>query len=296
MRCGWPAVKSSLARLEAGASIAGLLAEATSLLTARDAGNARRNAARILGDVLGTTPAALRLDRTRSVNDADASRFMDQVRQVASGVPLEYVTGRAGFRHLELVSDARALIPRPETEGLVGLALERIDRGRVADIGTGTGAIALSLASEGSFDHVVAVDLSADALALARENAGRTGIGIELLQGHLTSPLASGQFDAVVSNPPYLSMNEYAALDPSVREHEPRAALESGADGLVATRELLADARRVLRPGGWLALEIDATRGEQALSLAGEYGWQGAEIHLDLFGRERYLLAQRSER
>ena len=256
----------------------------------------RRNAARLLGDVLGTTPAALRLDRTRSVNDADASRFMDQVRQVASGVPLEYVTGRAGFRHLELVSDARALIPRPETEGLVGLALERIDRGRVADIGTGTGAIALSLASEGSFDHVVAVDLSADALALARENAGRTGIGIELLQGHLTSPLASGQFDAVVSNPPYLSVNEYAALDPSVREHEPRAALESGADGLVATRELLADARRVLRPGGWLALEIDATRGEQALSLAGEYGWQGAEIHLDLFGRERYLLAQRSER
>lgn len=277
-------------------SIAGLLAEATSLLTSRYAGNARRAAARILGDVLETTPAALRLDRTLSVSEADASRFMDQVHRVASGVPLQYVTGRAGFRHLELKSDARALIPRPETEGLVGMVLERIDRGRVADIGTGSGAIALSLASEGSFDQVVAVDLSADALALARENADFTRIGIELVLGHLTSPLASGQFDAVVSNPPYLSAAEYAALDSSVREHEPRAALESGADGLSATRELLDDAPRVVRPGGWIALEVDATRGNVTRTLAGDTGWTGAEIHLDLFGRERYLLAQRSER
>jgi release factor glutamine methyltransferase len=285
-----------LARLEAGVGIAELLAEATSLLAARYGGNARRTSARVLGDVLGTTPAALRLDRSHSVNAADASRFMEQVRQVASGIPLEYVTGRAGFRHLELTSDPRALIPRPETEGLVGLVLDRIDRGRVADIGTGSGAIALALASEGSFEHVVAVDLSADALALARDNARRTAIGIELVQGHLTSQLASGLFDAVVSNPPYLSAEEYAALDPSVREHEPREALESGADGLAATRELLDDARRVLRPGGWLALEVDATRGERTRSLAGRFGWRGAEIHLDLFGRERYLLAQRSQR
>lgn len=277
-------------------STAGLLAEATSLLTARHGGNARRTAARILGDALGTTPAALRLDRTRSVSGADASRFMDQVHKVANGVPLEYVTGRAGFRHLDLAIDARALIPRPETEGLVGLVLERIDRGRAADIGTGSGAIALSLASEGSFDHVVAVDLSADALALARENAGRTGIGIDLVQGHLTSPLASGQFDAVVGNPPYLSLDEYKALDDSVREYEPRAALVSGADGLLATRELLDGALRVVRPGGWIALEIDATRGDLTRTLARESGWKGAEIHQDLFGRERYLLAQRSER
>lgn len=283
-------------KLEAGVSIPSLLSEATSLLASLDAGTARRTAARILGDLLGTTATELRFDRTRMVSRDEAARFMDQVRQVASGIPLEYVTGRAGFRHLELISDARALIPRPETEGLVGLVLDRIDRGIVADIGTGSGAIALALAAEGRFDCVVAVDSSAHALTLARENAGHTKVGIELVLGHLTAPLASGRFDAVVSNPPYLSSSEYEALDASVKDHEPRAALESGADGLDATRELLDDALRVLRPRGWLALEIDATRGERTRTLAEEFGWKDAEIHLDLFGRERYLLAQRSER
>ncbi|HEU4800565.1 MAG TPA: peptide chain release factor N(5)-glutamine methyltransferase [Gemmatimonadales bacterium] len=283
-------------KVESGVAIPALLAEATTLLMARNPDTARRTAARILGDLLGTTPAELRLDRTRTVCPEQAERFLEQVRQVAAGAPLEHVTGVAGFRHLELRSDARGLIPRPETEGLVGLVLERIQRGTVADIGTGSGAIALALAAEGAFDVVVGVDSSADALALARENAGRTGLGIELVEGHLASPLAAGRFDAVVSNPPYLTASEYSALEPAVREYEPRAALESGVDGLAATRELLDDARRVLRPGGWLALEIDATRGDRTRTLAEELGWHGAAIHLDLFGRERYLLAQRSVR
>ena len=285
-----------MARLESGVAIPELLAEATTALMAWNPETARRTAARILGDLLGTTPAALQLDRTRTVGLNDAGKFLDQVRQVAAGAPLEHVTGYAGFRHLALRSDARALIPRPETEGLVGLVLERIDRGTVADIGTGSGAIALALAEEGGFDVVIGVDSAADALALARENAARTGLRIELVEGHLASPLATGRFDAVVSNPPYLTASEYAALDPAVREHEPRAALESGADGLAATRELLDDARRVLHPGGWLALEVDATRGDRTRTLAEAFGWHGAAIHLDLFGRERYLLAQRSER
>lgn len=283
-------------RVESDAAIPGLLAEATSLLAARHPDTARRIAARILGDLLDTSPAELRLDRARILNPAQAERFLEQVHQVAAGAPLEHVTGYAGFRHLELRSDARALIPRPETEGLVGLVLERIDRGTVADIGTGSGAIALALAGEGAFDVVVGVDSSPDALALARENAARTGLDIGLVEGHLASALATGRFDAVVSNPPYLTASEYSALEPAVREHEPRAALESGVDGLAATRELLDDARRVLRPGGWLALEIDATRGDRTRTLAEEFGWHGAAIHLDLSGRERYLLAQRSER
>lgn len=283
-------------KVESGAGMAALLAEATTLLMARNPGTARRTAVRILSDLLGTTAAELRLDRARTVSAAQAERFLEQVRVVAAGAPLEHVTGVAGFRHLELRSDARALIPRPETEGLVGLVLERVQRGTVADIGTGSGAIALALAEEGDFDIVVGVDSSPDALELARENAGRTGLHIALVEGHLSAPLATGRLDAVVSNPPYLTASEYAALDPAVREHEPRSALESGADGLAATRELLEDARRVLRPGGWLALEIDATRGDRTRTLAEEFGWQGAAIHLDLSGRERYLLAQRSER
>jgi release factor glutamine methyltransferase len=283
-------------KVESGVAIPALLAEATTMLMARPPETARRFAARIMGDLLGTTPAELRLDRARTVTPEQAGHFLEQVRQVAAGAPLEHVTGCAGFRHLDLRSDGRALIPRPETEGLVGVVLARVNQGTVADIGTGSGAIALALAAEGAFDVVVGVDSSTDALALARENAARTGVRIGLIEGHLASPLATGRFDAVVSNPPYLSASEYLALDPAVREHEPRAALESGADGLAATRELLDDARRVLRPGGWLALEIDATRGDRTRTLAEEFGWHGAAIHLDLFGRERYLLAQRSER
>jgi release factor glutamine methyltransferase len=106
--------------------------------------------------------------------------------------------------------------------------------------------------------------------------------------------LADGAFDAVVSNPPYLSEAEYAGLEPSVKTFEPRLALESGSDGLAATRAVIADAARVLRPRGWLALEIDATRGLESARLARDAGFVGVTIHQDLFGRERFLLAQRS--
>jgi release factor glutamine methyltransferase len=204
------------------------------------------------------------------------------------------VAGRIGFRSLLLRSDRRALIPRPETEGLVDLLLARTRTGRAADIGTGSGCLALSLASEGSFTQVSAVDISADALAQAEENRAALGARVDLVCGNLCEPLRPGSLDAVVSNPPYLTEGEYAALDPSVKRWEPATALVSGPDGLHATSRLLHEARNVLRAGGWLALEVDCTRAAEVAAQAGALGWMDVAIHADLFGRERYLLARRS--
>src|SRR5690606_18150438 len=181
------------------------------------------------------------------------------------------------------------------TEGLVSLVLERVRTGVAADIGTGSGCVALSLLTEGSFREVAAVDRSADALHLARENAALVGAAPRCVLGDLTQALATGSCDALVSNPPYLTVAEHAALDGSVREWEPAEALVSGADGLAATRALLEDGRRVVRPGGWIALELDASRAAASAAIAGEHGWIEITLARDLFGRERYLLARRSE-
>jgi release factor glutamine methyltransferase len=272
-----------------------LLADATAELTAVGLASPRREALRIWADLSGEHPgeAAIRPDGV--IQPAAAAAFLAAVERRAAGEPLAYATGRIEFRTLTLRSDPRGLIPRPETEGLVDLLLPRVRSGRVADIGTGSGCLALSLAQEGDFSEVVGVDQSAGALELARENRALTGVAVSLVRGDLCAPLRTGVFDALVSNPPYLTTGEYALLDRSVRDWEPRAALESGGDGLHATTRLLAEARTVLRLGGWLGLEVDATRAAESARRAGALGWTDVAIHADLFGRERYLLARRSE-
>ena len=225
-------------------------------------------------------------------------RFRAALVQLERGVTFQYAAGRVGFRALDLTIDSRALIPRPETEALVDLVLEQGKGGVVADIGTGCGCIALSLAVEGSFDRVIAVERSAAAAALARENVALVGprTQVEIREGDLLAPLAGGRYRVIVSNPPYLTEDEYAALAPSVRQFEPREALVSGPDGLAATRRLLAGAAALLEPGGGgvLALEIDERRGDavRALALAhDDYGWARIDVHNDVFGRPRYALA-----
>jgi release factor glutamine methyltransferase len=165
----------------------------------------------------------------------------------------------------------------------------------VADIGTGTGCIALALAEEGEYDLVVAVDRSRDALTLAEENRALTGLGIDLVAGDLMGPLGAEGFDAIVANPPYLTEAEYVGLDASVQAWEPRDALVGGADGLEVLQSLLVEGLRVLRPNGWLALEVDAARAHATARLAEARGWTDVTVHDDLFGRARYLMARRSE-
>jgi release factor glutamine methyltransferase len=282
-------------RSEAGVSRRTLLADGASALEAAGIGAPRREARRLWTDLLGEPAGRAMLHPDEAVLPEPAAAYASAVARRAAGEPLAYVTGWTGFRHLTLRCDRRALIPRPETEGLVDLVLARMATGRIADVGTGGGCLALSLAAEGRFDEVVAVDCSAAALALAAENARLVDSAVALVRGDLCTPFRPGSLDALVSNPPYLTAGEYAVLDAAVRHWEPALALASGADGLEATTRVLDEGRAVLRPGGWLALEIDCTRSADCAGRAGALGWTDVAIHADLFGRERYLLARRSD-
>ena len=216
--------------------------------------------------------------------------------------PRAYVEGIAGFRLLDLVVDRRVLIPRPETEGLVERVLAWAHRrwgggegGAVLDLGTGSGCIALSLASEGRFSRVVATDVSQEALAVARLNAARVRPERlpEFRLGAFFAPVRGERFDVIVSNPPYIAAGEYAELDPSVRDFEPRLALESGADGLAHTRAILDAAPDHLEPGGLVALELDSRRAEPAAAIARARGFRDVRVERDVFDRPRFLLARK---
>ncbi len=281
--------------VEAAPTLGLLLSDARARLESAGVSDPAREALRIWADLAGRRPGdAVALNADPVAPDL-AERLERAFVRRAAGEPLAYVTGIAGFRHLELVCDARALIPRPETEGLVDLLLARARTGRVADVGTGTGCIALSLALEGRFSDVVAIDRSRAALDLAVENATRAEVGtIRFVAGNLVSGLADASLDALVSNPPYLSASEYAALDGAVRDWEPALALVSGDDGMDATAALLQDGRRVVAKGGWIVLEVDCSRATAVAECASALGWRDVAVEADLFGRERYLLARRS--
>lgn len=277
-------------------TLGSVLEEGSRRLAAAGITDPRREAAVIWAVLTGRTPGESVLERLQLLRPGEGERLDAAFARRAGGEPLAYVTGRAGFRHLDLAVDARVLIPRPETEGLVEGVLTRIRRGTAVDVGTGSGCIALSLASEGEFEEVIGIDRSAAALAVARLNRKAVGRPVRLVRGDLLSPLAADSADAIVSNPPYLSEPEYAAVGSSVRDWEPEAALVSGPDGLAATVALLNDGRRVLRPGGWIAIEVDCTRAGRAAEHALALGWTDVTVEADLFGRERFLFARRSAR
>jgi len=286
------------------ASIGAALNDAADRLAASGLPRSRREATMLWAAVAGagTKPGDVWLQRDREPGAQLLEQFWHAVEQRSSGVPFAYAVGRTGFRTLDLQIDPRALIPRPETEGLVELVLRAMREtgngkgetwGAVADIGTGCGCIALALAVEGAFERVIAVERSRDAAALARENVAllQPPLPVEVREGDLLGPLAGERYRAIVSNPPYLTEAEYAALDPAVRLFEPREALVSGADGLTATRALLEGAAALLEPGGCVVLEIDERRADAARRLARRHGWSRVAVYDDLFGRPRFLLA-----
>lgn len=278
---------------------------ADELTRASGAGLGDGEATALWGAVAGMSPAEVWLRRDLEAAPDVIERFRKAVAERKRGVPFAYVAGSVGFRTLDLKIDPRALIPRPETEGLVELVLKygsrepgAGSRGILADIGTGSGCIALALAVEGSFEKVIAVEQSPAAAALARENVERVAphTPVEVLEGNLLEPLVDkgDRYRAIVSNPPYVTLAEYAELDASVREFEPRNALVSGVTGLDATRGLFAGAARLLEPGGLLAIEIDERRADAVRALAREYRWD-VSIHDDLFGRQRYALSTKED-
>lgn len=227
--------------------------------------------------------------------EAAAARFRE-------GMPMQYAVGKAGFRQLTLAVDRRVLIPRPETELLVELVLaaQRGGRGTVVDVGTGSGAIALALAAEGGFERVIATDVSADALDVARANVGAIPEDrrerVEFRQGQLLAPVAGEQVEVVVSNPPYISPAEARELPALVHDWEPHLALFADDDGMAAIRALVPEAAAVLLPGGLLALEVDARRADLAVAaVAADPRFTEVEHRLDLTGRPRFVVARRQE-
>jgi release factor glutamine methyltransferase len=251
------------------------------------------------------------LDKPRFWPTANQSLELDAavvsaIEQAASrmlrGMPMQYAVGRAAFRNLDLMVDQRVLIPRPETEMLVDLVIGLTRPGGIAvDVGTGSGAVALALASEGRFEAVIATDVSPDALDVARANLGtippekRSLVQFRL--GNLLDPVTGVSVRAIVSNPPYISPSEKGDLPAGVRDWEPPLALFSEENGMAAIRGIVRGAAALLEPDGLLAVEIDARRADEARACAEtDSRYRDVEIRADLTGRERFLVARRKER
>ena len=249
---------------------------------------ARLDAELIVAHVLELTRAELALERGRVVTDAEAERVAKLTARRAAREPLQYVLGEWGFRRLTLTLDGRALIPRPETETVVERCLALLagaDAPRVLDVGTGSGAIALAIADEHPGAAVTGIDVSAEALSLARENAARTGVAVELLQADLLGGLPGSDWDLVVSNPPYVRPDEAATLAPEVVDWEPHVALFDGGH----TETLVRDAAAVLRRGGALVLESYDERARAVAGLLERAGFEQVAVTRDLAGRDRVV-------
>ena len=282
-------------------TIADILRETVARLSAAGTPSPEVDADWILASLLSLDRSALHLSADQPVPPDLASRIEDAVHLRVSGHPLQYIVSETEFFSLPFRVDPNVLIPRPETECLVELVLERIRHNaapRVLDVGTGSGAIAVALASVLPSARVIATDCSLAALHVARLNAVANGVQdrVHFLCGDVLGPIAGTtlDFDALVSNPPYIPTSDLLLLPKEVRDHEPVEALDGGPDGLDAIRRVVGEAGRVLQPGGWLALEVDTRYATQAAALiADQSGFHPPEIHDDLTHRPRVMLTRK---
>jgi release factor glutamine methyltransferase len=275
----------------AGPGVREALDSALIALKAAQVDSPRLDAEVLLGHALGVDRTTLWLDPDREVTGDAARWFRDAIRRrTVERVPVAYLVGRKGFRHLELAVDARVLVPRPETEHLVEALLDLPAGARVHDVGTGSGAIALALKHERPDLRVSASDVSPDALAVARGNAERLGLDVSFSQGDLLDGV-DPHVDVVVSNPPYVEDGQRASMAPEVVRHEPGLALFAGADGLRTIRPLLTQAAAT--GAGLVALEVGAGQAPRVRALVAAAGFPEVETVTDLAGHERVVLGRR---
>ena len=253
---------------------------------------ARLDAELLLAHSLGRQRIELYTDFDRPLTEAELDGYRTLVARRARREPVAYILGEWGFRRLTLAVDHRALIPRPETEVVVERALARLrglDEPRVLDVGAGTGAIALAIADEHAGARVTAIDVSPDALALARENVARTDLDVELVEHDLCEGLPAGPWDLVVSNPPYVEPEELSTLMPDIRDFEPHLALVGGG----ATEAVARGAATELAPGAWLVLEVGDGQATETAALLEGLGYVEVSTAPDLTGRARVVEGRR---
>jgi release factor glutamine methyltransferase len=260
----------------------------------------RLDAEVLIAAALGVARLQLYVQFDRPLDQAELAAIRDSVRRRQAGEPVAYIVGKKEFFGLELAVDARVLVPRPDTETLVDEALARLAERppeapapRIADVGTGSGAIAVTLAKQRPAAEVLATDISAEALEVARENARRHGVTVTFLEGDLDAPLAlHAPLDLITANLPYIPTGDLAGLPPEVR-HEPRRALDGGADGLALVRRLVAAASALLAPGGALALEVGAGQAPSAAELCRTAGLTDVRLRRDLGSIDRVVSGRR---
>ena len=273
---------------------AGAALEAARARLAATSKNPRRDADRLLEHVLGCDRTALLTHPERILSVAESEQFDRLVERRLTSEPMQYLTGEQEFFGLRFEVTPAVLIPRPETEHLVEAVLARFQREqevRIVDVGTGSGAIAVALAHAMPRSRVTAVDLFPAALAVARRNAERHGVidRLTLLPSDLLAAVDRKDFDAVVANPPYIATAE--VLEPQVANYEPHSALYAGPTGLEVYERLIPQAARVLKPGGWLFLEIGYGQSPALKNLM--HGWAGVTLVNDLQGIPRVALGQK---
>lgn len=280
-----------------------VLTAATGYLDKQGVESPRLNAEHLLSHVLGKKRLDLYLEFDRPLSDAERAPLRDLVRERGAGRPLQHLLGTAEFYGRSFLCDARALVPRPETEQLVELVLasqslvrrslgeggSTLNSPQVLDAGTGSGVIAITLALEVPSASVTATDISPDALALARENAGRLNAAVAFQEADLL-PLGDEAFDLIVANLPYIPTGELADLQREV-QHDPRTALDGGPEGIASIEKLATAAPARLRSGGLLALEIGLGQGPRIRAILGANKFRDIRIHTDYQGAERYVLA-----
>jgi len=275
------------------------LSSAIDRLEAADVGSPRMNAEVLLMFVLGVNRAYLYAHPERDLTAEDEARYDEVLARRATGMPSQYITGHQEFWGLDFVVSPAVLIPRPETEHLVETVLELargIPHPKLVDVGTGSGCVALALAHELKSAEVYAVDVSADALEIARANAARLQLDgrVRFMQSNVLEALADVcDFDFVVSNPPYVGFGEADKVQKSVRDFEPRVAVFAGEQGLDVIGLLIEQAHRALKPGGWLAMEIGYSMRDAVVNLLSPTMWEDVRVVPDLQGIPRVVAARK---
>ncbi|MGH9606200.1 MAG: peptide chain release factor N(5)-glutamine methyltransferase [Terracidiphilus sp.] len=259
---------------------------------------AHRDAETLLLHVIESERAALLVRWNERLDEAESAHYLDLIGRRHAGEPIQYILGETEFYGLPFHVTRDCLIPRPESEHLVEKAIElaaSFKQPRIVDVGTGSGCIAVALAANLPHASLTATDLSAPALALARENAERNAVGarIRFLKGNLFAPVAEQKYEIIVSNPPYVCLTERGSLAAEVRDYEPPLALFAGADGLDVYRVLIPQAFAALLPGAWAALEIGYGQAEPVRALLAAAGFTAIDFCQDLQGIPRVVAARR---